>query len=85
MINLRNIVVYCSNIFGDPYLVVIDNEDNIRLVYSTLVFFELKKLKNGFIEFTIIISSGKNYSKRIKTTSEDVITKAILETILAEK
>ena len=43
MINLKNIVKEISDVFGDPLYVANDYPDQITLVYSFMVLFELKR------------------------------------------
>lgn len=54
MINLKNIVKEISDVFGDPLYVANDYPDQITLVYSSMVLFELKRESSDIIEYTII-------------------------------
>lgn len=85
--NLKKVVVECSEVFGDPVHVIISEKDHIRLIYSSGVLFELQKLQDNYIEYTIIYLGvgSKYYMRKIKTISEEVITRVILQTILDEE
>lgn len=82
MINLRNIVAECSDIFGDVSYVVHDNPDLVVLVYSSMVLFELKIKNSNTFEYTIVYLGTDKYKvKLIKTTSENVILNSILNSV----
>lgn len=85
--NLRNVVLECSEIFGDPSYVIISEKEHMRVVYSTMVLLELQKLQDNYVDITIIyIGSGAKYLiKQIKTESEKVIVRKILEMILEKE
>lgn len=83
MINLKNIVKEISDVFGDPLLYVAnDYPDQITLVYSSMVLFELKRESSDIIEYTIIyLGTGEYKMKKIKTTTEKVILDSILNSV----
>lgn len=84
MINLKNIIKEVSDIFGDPLYVVHDYPDQITLVFSSMVLFELRKESSDIIEYTIIYlgTKTKEYKmKKIKTTTEKVILDSILNSV----
>lgn len=83
MINLKNIVKEISDVFGDPLYVANDYPDQITLVYSSMVLFELKRESSDIIEYTIIYlgSTGEYKMKKIKTTTEKVILDSILNSV----
>lgn len=84
MINLKNIVKEISDVFGDPLYVVNDYPDQITLVYSSMVLFELKRESSDIIEYTIIYLGTGEYEykmKKIKTTTEKVILDSILNSV----
>lgn len=82
MINLKNIIKEVSDIFGDPLYVVHDYPDQITLVFSFMVLFELRKESSDIIEYTIIYLGTKEYKmKKIKTTTEKVILDSILNSV----
>lgn len=81
MINLKNIVKEISDVFGDPLYVANDYPDQITLVYSSMVLFELKRESSDIIEYTIIyLGTGEYKMKKIKTT-EKVILDSILNSV----
>ena len=55
MINLKNIVKEISDVFGDPLYVANDYPDQITLVYSSMVLFELKRESSDIIEYLSLI------------------------------
>ena len=73
MINLKNIVKEISDVFGDPLYVVNDYPDQITLVYSSMVLFELKRESSDI--------TGEYKMKKIKTTTEKVILDSILNSV----
>lgn len=84
MINLKNIVKEISDVFGDPLYVANDYPDQITLVYSSMVLFELKRESSDIIEYTIIYlgtGTGEYKMKKIKTTTEKVILDSILNSV----
>lgn len=82
MINLKNIIKEVSDIFGDPLYVVHNYPDQITLVYSSMVLFELKRESSDIIEYTIIyLGTGEYKMKKIKTTTEKVILDSILNSV----
>lgn len=82
MINLKNIVKEISDVFGDPLYVANDYPDQITLVYSSMVLFELKRESSDIIEYTIIyLGTGEYKTKKIKTTTEKVILDSILNSV----
>lgn len=82
MINLKNIVKEISDVFGDPLYVANDYPDQITLVYSSMVLFELKRESSDIIEYTIIyLGTGEYKMKKIKTTTEKVILDSILNSV----
>lgn len=82
MINLKNIVKEISDVFGDPLYVANDYPDQITLVYSSMVLFELKRESSDIIEYTIIyLGTGEYKMKKIKTT-EKVILDSILNSVV---
>lgn len=86
MINLKNIVKEISDVFGDPLYVVNDYPDQITLVYSSMVLFELKRESSDIIEYTIIyLGTGEYKMKKIKTTTEKVILDSILNSVAEKK
>ena len=75
MINLKNIVKEISDVFGDPLYVANDYPDQITLVYSSMVLFELKRESSDIIEYTIIyLGTGEYKMKKIKTTTEKAVS-----------
>lgn len=52
MVNLKNIVKEISDVFGDPLYVANDYPDQITLVYSSMVLFELKRESSDIIEYS---------------------------------
>ena len=82
MVNLKNIVKEISDVFGDPLYVANDYPDQITLVYSSMVLFELKRESSDIIEYTIIyLGTGEYKMKKIKTTTEKVILDSILNSV----
>lgn len=82
MINLKNIVKEISDVFGNPLYVANDYPDQITLVYSSMVLFELKRESSDIIEYTIIyLGTGEYKMKKIKTTTEKVILDSILNSV----
>lgn len=84
MINLKNIVKEISDVFGNPLYVANDYPDQITLVYSSMVLFELKRESSDIIEYTIIYLGTGEYEykmKKIKTTTEKVILDSILNSV----
>lgn len=43
--NLKKVVVECSEVFGDPVHVIISEKDHIRLIYSSVYFSNYKNYK----------------------------------------